>query len=83
MRKLIKVTQKHINKGKPSKSCLCPVALACQDTFGILNVNVILGIIDVGCNPLRSPRSVDRFIKKFDKHGKKAVKPFNFYLETD
>lgn len=89
---LIKVEQKHINKGKRGKCRFCPIALALKDrglTHIFVDADTVSFIRTVkhegswyteiaGCD---LPRSARRFIKKFDKEGKNAVKPFNFYLD--
>lgn len=77
MNKLIKVLKKHI---KTSEFGIknCPVALALKDS-GYSDVSVGLNVIFIGLKIIKSPRSVDRFINKFDR--KKSVKPFNFILK--
>jgi len=101
MRKLIKVTQKHINKGRRAYADSCPIALAVQEqapkdgfVFHLCHNHgayyaidketgkVLDGMYtkDVKYEYIPSTR-VANFINKFDKLGKKAVKPFNFYLE--
>ena len=84
MRKLIEVTQKHINKGVKGKCNRCPVALAISDTFGTPEVGIFYknGWIDSedDYKDFNLSRSVSRFIGRFDKLGKKAVKPFRFWL---
>jgi hypothetical protein len=82
-RKLIKITQKHINKGKRRDFNFCPVAIALVDSgFGFAFV-VSGGITVMGHKGISAPRSVNSFLYKFDSKGKKAVKPFNFYLKLE
>ena len=77
MKTLIKVRRKHINEGMPSAES-CPVALAIEDS-GLGDPEVVgAGLIIVNGKKYKEPRSVTRFIAKFDE-GKK-VKPFNFFL---
>ena len=84
MKKLIKVTQKHIDKGEPTKARFCPITLAVADATGGLHV-ATGNIITSWHDPVRGhrsgelPRSAKRFISKFDSKNK--VKPFNFYLD--
>lgn len=79
---IIKVQKKHILRGIQEESNACPVALALIDAG--------FKCPDVGYNDMRDdiinvsfhyPRSVKRFVKTFDKKGKKAVKPFSFILK--
>lgn len=86
MRKLIKVTKKHINLGESGHPRSCPIALAAIEQ---LAQEASVGFSTISFKDtnwlftsLHSlPRSAQRFIRKFDKYGKKAVKPFNFYLD--
>lgn len=82
MAKTICVKQKHINAGTQKRGSSCPVALA-----GFKNVWVDAWEINVMNEEeddfsFASSRSVSRFVNKFDKNGKKAVKPFNFKLQV-
>lgn len=78
MKTLIKVRRKHINEGRPSAAESCPVALAIEDSgFRFPDVGGA-GLIFVDGKKYKEPRSVTRFIAKFDE-GRK-VKPFNFFL---
>ena len=90
MQKVISVTQKHINKGHREQRDSCPVALALLgngfdsvsvDEFSIDGRHSDEG--DTGFVSFESPRSVARFVRKFDRLGKKAVKPFNFKLNIE
>ena len=77
MKTLIKVRRKHINEGRPSAES-CPVALAIEDS-GFRSPDVGgAGLIFVDGKKYKEPRSVTRFVAKFD--GGKKVKPFNFFL---
>lgn len=84
MKKLIQVTQKHINKGKRKAFNSCPVALAIKDTgYSYVDVDQIaieFGESLLNCSGMIPPRSVKRFVNKFDEKGRKHVKPFNFFL---
>ncbi len=83
---LIKVTQKHINKGQRNSSTSCPVSNAVCETLELQSFNVSTGpnnicVLEDGiCKVFNLPRSAYQFIMEFDKEGKKAVNPFNFYL---
>ena len=74
MRTLIKVQTKHIKNGHRGSASCCPVALAVRETIGRL-----LYVCTNKTGPYENPRSVKRFIKRFD--AKKSVKPFNFFLD--
>ena len=87
-RTLIKVGPEHISKGKRNDPNFCPVSYAISDA---LNIPVGWSNISVACSYVRlgkmgsplldTPRSLHRFVKKFDKGEK--VEPFNFYLDTE
>lgn len=86
MRKLIKVEQRHINRGVREDADSCPVARACNAAKLGYEFSAKGETLDFKRGgdyylPTTAPRSVQRFIKRFDKLGRKAVKPFNFYLE--
>lgn len=89
MRKLIKVTQRDINSTKKNyDSDSCPVARAIQRELGdrvCVEHSYYRDAITIefGGLELVAPRSVSRFVKKFDNKGKKAVKPINFYLNIE
>lgn len=87
MLKKISVTKKHISKGKPESCARCPVALALKEQA----FNNDYDTVDVGGESIwakagsaysvrKLPRSVVRFINRFDQ--KKKVKPFNFMLDV-
>ena len=77
----VQVKQKHINKGIQDSVEFCPISHALCDMGHTLPKVYGDGIIDVqGYMNLQASRSAVRFITKFDKLGKKAVKPFNFIL---
>lgn len=83
-RKLIKVRAKHIKAGIPNKCNSCPVALAIKEQIKTNYVAVFKNQISLNKgynNTIHMPRSVFRFVNKFDNEGRKAVKPFNFYLK--
>ena len=85
MRKLIKVRARHIKAGIQNKSTSCPVALAIREQINAGVVDVFMNEISINQdygNTADMPRSVSRFVDKFDKNGKRAVKPFNFYLDV-
>lgn len=84
MNKLIKVRRKHIEAVDRSflyGSNNCPVALAFKDA-GYKDAVVCTAyqiFLGKPAKMIRSPRSVSRFVNRFDD-GKK-VKPFNFILK--
>lgn len=91
MRKTISVTQKHINKGRREEPSACPVYFALKDngidvsTVGWYTVELLPNNFNNRStkNYLSLPRSASRFIEKFDTNGRKAVKPFRFYINVD
>ena len=84
---LVKVEQKHIDealalrkKGKIKFiSQSCPVAFAMRDV-GIIESRVAPNILGDISGTYYVPKSVVKFIKAFDRYGKKEVKPFKFLL---
>jgi len=86
-RTLIKVTQEHIDSGITNSCYKCPIALAVNELVkpsGILvgasvNTLSIRYFKNDKLNTFLTPRSAQRFIKRFDR--KLSVKPFNFYLK--
>lgn len=82
---IIKVTEEHIKRGKRYKGLQCPVALAIKEQLGykalVCGVSVDFLLPNrMGQLSVTVPRSVQRFIKKFDAEGRSAAKPFNFTL---
>jgi hypothetical protein len=80
MRILVEVKKRHINNGQPCKSSTCPVALAVKERVKSSRVCVNPYEICVDNLYCPTPKSVARFITKFDR-GCKPVQPFNFYLD--
>lgn len=79
---IVKVTKQHILCGEQEDTAFCPVALALKD-IGAKFPEVDYGRMkdtETGVS-FHCPRSVQRFVKRFDKKGKKAVKPFSFKLK--
>jgi hypothetical protein len=85
---LCKVTQTDINKGCRSDAHDCPVARAVKRTLKVDYV-AVRPCSDIKTTTIltnkwyRNPLSVQKFIQKFDREGKKKVKPFNFYLQEN
>ncbi len=80
----IHVTQKHIDKGIKNNCLKCPVALALYEYSKMLcdNITVIHQLSILYSNRIEyyhMPKSIIRFIRKFDTN--KKVKPFNFVLK--
>jgi hypothetical protein len=82
---IIKVTQKHIDEGKPSSCGSCPIALAVLESDNrIMNVQAMLSVIRIdfdGSTPIRvitTPYEAVRFMRKFDWG--QEVEPFEFEL---
>lgn len=80
-RKLYSVTADNIKDGRRDKCRDCPVALALKPYLedpvvwpGEIRIGPVSARISI-----KTPRSVDRFICRFDSG--KPVKPFRFYLD--
>lgn len=78
MRIKICVTKKDIENGKRREANKCPVSLAIKRTTKT-PVNVTRNYVRYKGYAYAVPRSVNRFIQKFDKTGLGV--PFNFNLE--
>ena len=86
---IVRIKQHHIKFGVPNCSSRCPVALGIVDiddsySFGTEILvspkdKDLRGGIKIGDKHYLAPRSVERFVKRFDKG--KPVKPFNFKLK--
>jgi len=87
MKKLIVVTKTDIRKGIQSSVHNDPIALAVSRALKASKVVVGVEDLAVGDFPTADtyalPRSVQRFIRRFDTKGKKAVTPFRFYLDSE
>lgn len=85
MQKIISVKKKHIKNGIRDEVDSCPVALALKDA-GYTEANVlgdagwVRETYDSNRVDVAFPRSVQRFVNKFDLKGKNKVRPFNFKL---
>lgn len=87
MRKLIHVTKEHIKAARTDAgytSFSCPVARAVESA-GLSNngtrvtvSSIQLNYYDFNSQRVPAPRSVRRFVNRFDQG--KPVQPFNFYL---
>lgn len=83
-KKLIRVTQKHIDDGTPESPWYCPVALALKDA-GLINVDVNEQYIDYtsfdpsGYFKIETPQKLKKFLHEFDC-GEEEVKPIQFYV---
>lgn len=87
---LVKVTQDHINKGKPKSNCDCAIALAIRSMLPTVVVPYGLSRVGVYYRWARVfssrgwvypdlPREAQDFIIKFDSG--QSVSPFEFELE--
>lgn len=80
MKNFISVELKHIKRGKRKDSLLCPVALAIREQVSsVWHLQASYKFLDVNYARYHTPRSVLRFMRKFD--AAKPVKPFNFILK--
>lgn len=80
MRELITVSSGDIRQGKRWRAQSCPVALALQRQLGdvFMVSGSVIRVLGSGLK-INSPRSVRRFVKRFDKGC--PCKPFRFYLK--
>jgi hypothetical protein len=82
----ITVTADHIARGKPSKECACPIALAMSEQIdGCEFVRVGLAVAewvdrDRLTHVAYMPESVNVFIIRFD--GRMPVDPFSFVAQS-
>jgi hypothetical protein len=79
----VKVTKDHIKRGEQESAAHCPVALAVRDYMkGYKDGTIFVDheIIEIGHFSFFSPRSVARFIRKYDAG--RPVKPFTFTLRS-
>lgn len=83
---LITVKAKHIKNANKDFNLakMCPIALALKETFPTKRPVVLYKYATL-FDPethlstcVRLPRSAQRFIRKYDEYGKRAVKPFRF-----
>lgn len=83
MKHLIKVTEKHIENGKPMGTRDCPVALALTDALGNLDVNVGYNDFYYGDPEDRKlaklPEAAQSFIHRHTNH--RDGQPFEFEIE--
>ncbi len=88
MKKLIRVTQEDIRKGKAGTYQGCPVALAVSRVlpFYSCSITPFKALFQINSPEVSSqwviaelPKSAARFVERFDAG--KPVKPFNFYLD--
>ncbi len=79
----IEVKQCHIWEGNQNDRYCCPIAKAVSEDLACYGneVRVDKSNIKVNRKKYKMPRSVQRFIKKFDAKGSNFVKPFSFILK--
>jgi hypothetical protein len=83
MRRLIRVTQKHIDEGEPFQAELCPIALALKETLGVRwtvnNYTAWRTSDPIGSRSAHElSASAEKFIRDFDAGH--PVEPFSFYF---
>jgi hypothetical protein len=79
---LIEVTKRDILRGRRQATDACPVARALKRALGLeCEPSVEEGRIRVFGRCYKAPRSVTRFVRRFDKLGHAQVQPFRFRLE--
>lgn len=85
----IRVTQDHINKGKPVEAGACPIALALRERFPDKDIRVFPKIMTLGryqnkvMFSKKNSSSVRKFVEEFDKYWRHPNQPgpFNFMLD--
>jgi hypothetical protein len=76
----VKVTQKHINNGKPRKAAFCPIALALKESgYKGVDVGDIINVKFGKFKPVYYNKRAEEFVSKFDDY--QTVKPFEFEAE--
>ena len=85
MRTKIRVEQQHLKRGIRGHCEFCPVALAITEQTGLkalvgYSTIQIKEIEDVFYEGLKTPRSVAKFLNKYDFLEEEKVEPFNFFL---
>jgi hypothetical protein len=82
---IIKVTRKHINKGKRHSLCFCPIALAIKEATGM---NFFVAMETISCHAedrglkFELSTRAKEFIQRFDRYGKLSVAPASFRLDV-
>ncbi len=79
MRKIISVTQDHIDAGLRHDCQECPVGLALRDAFNAGEVIVDNDVITVQGHVLKIPVELSKRIVKFDQD--EVMKPYSFSIE--
>lgn len=83
----VEVKQTHINDGLPGNGCLCPIALAIREMFGIDNfgnavhvggILVRVALEDPNKHYWLTEKAI-RFVNRFDQ--RKKVKPTTFVFK--
>lgn len=78
---LVSVTRKHIKNGNPISPSSCPIALALRETCETEQTIRVYNQVEIGGREYYLPRSVLRFINRFDNE--KSVKPFRFKFDYE
>lgn len=81
----VEVTQKHINAGMRCNQHYCPIARSLKELGfnGVRvrgNIHVNMGKDQKIFQIFQMSRSASRFMSHFDRDGRKAVKPFRFFM---
>lgn len=74
------VLKKDIRLGLPGNPRECPVSRAIRRKLKDSKVSVIGHYIRINGEEVNAPKSVQRFVDRFD--GSKPVRPFTFNLKT-
>lgn len=83
MRLKLSLKQKHIDRGVYFSHNKCPIALVIREAFPGSVVYVMPDHCWLNCGKsIHFPRSVRRFITKFDIWGRVHCKPFNFVIHV-
>lgn len=77
---IVKLSQKHINKGRRGQEEYCPLAHAIRETTNSSSVRVDFDRAYIGGYVYKLTDRAVRFVRAFDLRGRKAVKPHTFIL---
>jgi len=80
MKRIIKVTQKHIDAGNFKTSTSCAISLAVKCVFPTQLVNTHPNTLIIGDQRFVLPAAIRLFVQEFDDH--LTVAPFTFRVDT-
>lgn len=78
---LIEVQQSHIDQGRPTDPCRCPIALAVTSKIKADDISVGIDGVTLNGTRVRLPIEATHFVVHFDS--KIDVQPFTFELDYE